>query len=41
MARIAPNADLVWFDGHSDYGHAFEVFAEKYPDADHARRRRC
>ena len=21
------------FDGHSDYGHAFEVFAERYPDA--------
>ena len=33
MARIAQNADLVWFDGHSDYGHAFEVFAESYPDA--------
>jgi hypothetical protein len=33
MARIAREADLVWFDGHSDYGHAFEVFAEKYPDA--------
>ncbi len=33
MARIAQNADLVWFDGHSDYGHAFEVFAERYPDA--------
>jgi uncharacterized protein with von Willebrand factor type A (vWA) domain len=29
MARIAQNADLVWFDGHSDYGHAFEVFAER------------
>jgi uncharacterized protein with von Willebrand factor type A (vWA) domain len=23
----------VWFDGHSDYGHAFEIFAEKWPDA--------
>ncbi|ABW14612.1 VWA containing CoxE family protein [Parafrankia sp. EAN1pec] len=33
MARIASEADLVWFDGHSDYGHAIEVFAEKYPDA--------
>jgi uncharacterized protein len=33
MARIAQRADLVWFDGHSDYGHAFEVFAERYPDA--------
>jgi uncharacterized protein with von Willebrand factor type A (vWA) domain len=33
MARIASEADLVWFDGHSDYGHAFQTFAEKYPDA--------
>ena len=33
MARIASEADLVWFDGHSDYGHAFTTFAEKYPDA--------
>ncbi len=33
MARIAAEADLVWFDGHSDYGHSFERFAEKYPDA--------
>ncbi|WP_131766014.1 vWA domain-containing protein [Candidatus Protofrankia californiensis] len=33
MARIAAGADLVWFDGHSDYGHAFDVFADRYPDA--------
>ncbi|KDA43480.1 VWA domain-containing protein [Frankia sp. B2] len=33
MARISGEADLVWFDGHSDYGHAIEVFAEKYPEA--------
>ncbi|MBX6388987.1 MAG: VWA domain-containing protein [Frankia sp.] len=33
MARIATEAELVWFDGHSDYGHAIEVFAERYPDA--------
>ncbi|WP_322770568.1 vWA domain-containing protein [Frankia sp. Cr1] len=33
MARIAGEADLVWFDGHSDYGHAFDVFAQRYPDA--------
>jgi uncharacterized protein with von Willebrand factor type A (vWA) domain len=33
MSRIAREADLVWFDGHSDYGHAIEVFAEKYPEA--------
>ena len=29
MARIGREADLVWFDGHSDYGHAFEVFADR------------
>ena len=23
-------ADVIWVDGHSDYGHAFEVFWEKY-----------
>jgi uncharacterized protein with von Willebrand factor type A (vWA) domain len=33
MAKVAAEADVVWFDGHSDYGHAFETFAEKYPDA--------
>lgn len=33
MARVAREADLVSFDGHSDYGNAFEVFAERYPDA--------
>lgn len=33
MARVVREADLVWFDGHSDYGHSFEVFAERYPDA--------
>lgn len=33
MERIAREADLVWFDGHSDYGHAFEVFEERWPDA--------
>lgn len=31
--RLSREADLVWFDGHSDYGHAFEVFAERWPDA--------
>lgn len=31
--RISRDADLVWFDGHSDYGHAFEVFDERWPDA--------
>ena len=33
MARVVREADLVWFDGHSDYGHSFEVLAERYPDA--------
>jgi uncharacterized protein with von Willebrand factor type A (vWA) domain len=33
MARIATEADLVAFDGHSDYGHAFERFTQRYPDA--------
>ncbi len=23
----------MWQDGHSDYGHAFEVFRERFPDA--------
>jgi uncharacterized protein len=33
LARMSSEADVVWFDGHSDYGHAFEVFAQKWPDA--------
>jgi uncharacterized protein len=33
LARMSAEADVVWFDGHSDYGHAFEVFAQKWPDA--------
>lgn len=33
MARMAQEADLVWLDGHSDYGHAFEVFARRYRHA--------
>jgi uncharacterized protein with von Willebrand factor type A (vWA) domain len=33
LARMNAQADLVWFDGHSDYGHSIEVFAERYPDA--------
>ena len=24
---------MVAFDGHSDYGNAFEVFADRWPDA--------
>jgi hypothetical protein len=30
---MSQEADVVWYDGHSDYGHAFEVFAQKWPDA--------
>jgi uncharacterized protein with von Willebrand factor type A (vWA) domain len=33
LARMSAEADLVWFDGHSDYGHSIEKFAENYPDA--------
>jgi hypothetical protein len=33
LSRMSNEADLVWYDGHSDYGHAFEVFAQKWPDA--------
>jgi hypothetical protein len=28
--RVNTEADVVWVDGHSDYGHAFEVFAKEY-----------
>jgi uncharacterized protein with von Willebrand factor type A (vWA) domain len=33
LARMNAEAKLVWFDGHSDYGHSIETFAEDYPDA--------
>jgi uncharacterized protein with von Willebrand factor type A (vWA) domain len=33
LSRMSSEADVVWYDGHSDYGHAFEVFAQKWPDA--------
>jgi uncharacterized protein with von Willebrand factor type A (vWA) domain len=33
LARMNSEAKLVWFDGHSDYGHSIEAFAETYPDA--------
>src|SRR5262249_54765669 len=32
-ARIGREARLVWFDGHSDYGNALEMFAHRWPDA--------
>ncbi|HUI02222.1 MAG TPA: VWA domain-containing protein [Acidimicrobiales bacterium] len=28
--RINTEADVVWVDGHSDYGHAFQVFWERW-----------
>lgn len=28
--RVNTEADVVWVDGHSDYGHAFEVFSERW-----------
>jgi hypothetical protein len=31
--RVNTEADVVWVDGHSDYGHAFGVFWEKYGDS--------
>ena len=33
LARMSAEAELVWFDGHSDYGHSIEEFATRYPDA--------
>lgn len=33
MTRLAQEADLVWITGRSNYGHAIEVFAERYADA--------
>ncbi len=33
VRRLATEADLVWLDGHSDYGHAFEAFHARYSDA--------
>ena len=30
--RINTEADVIWVDGHSDYGHAFSVFNAKWGD---------
>lgn len=30
MHRVNTEADVVWVDGHSDYGHAFEVFHDRH-----------
>src|SRR3954467_1079438 len=28
--RVNTEADVIWVDGHSDYGHAFQVFWDKW-----------
>jgi hypothetical protein len=33
VSRIGREADVVAFDGHSDYGNAFEAFADRWPAA--------
>jgi uncharacterized protein with von Willebrand factor type A (vWA) domain len=33
LLRMGAEADLVWRDGHSDYGNALSVFRERYFDA--------
>ncbi len=30
LKRMTAEADLVWFDGHSDYGHSLKRFHEEY-----------
>ncbi len=30
IQRVNTDADVVWVDGHSDYGHAFEIFYERH-----------
>ncbi|MFO7548693.1 MAG: VWA domain-containing protein [Acidimicrobiia bacterium] len=30
LSRIGAEADVVWLDGHSDYGHALEQFTERF-----------
>jgi uncharacterized protein with von Willebrand factor type A (vWA) domain len=30
LHRVNTEADVVWVDGHSDYGHAFDVFWQRY-----------
>src|SRR5450755_2166470 len=30
ITRFNTEADVVWVDGHSDYGHAFEVWHERH-----------
>ena len=37
IQRINTEADVVWVDGHSDYGHAFERFHERWADEINSR----
>ena len=37
IARINTEADVVWVDGHSDYGHAFEQFHARFADEINSR----
>jgi len=32
VRRVNTEADVVWIDGHSDYGHALEVFRQRHLD---------
>lgn len=33
VTRLAAEADVTWLYGRTDYGHAFELFAKRFPDA--------
>jgi len=33
LARISSEAEVVWLDGHSDYGNAFDQFTHRYFNA--------
>ena len=39
--RVNTEADVIWVDGHSDYGHAFETFWERCGARRSPRRPRC
>lgn len=32
LEQVSRNAEVVWLDGHSDYGHALEGFWDRYAD---------
>ena len=33
MRRIGTEAGVVWLDGHSDYGNAFETFRDRFTES--------